>query len=80
VGSTSAGESVRSAANASQRDAYKHARYFMDAAIAEICPGASSADIVRHFPAAKEFGFANEEEAFGLQYRHGVGLSVWESR
>jgi Xaa-Pro dipeptidase len=65
-------------ANDRQRDAYKHARYFMDAAIAEIRPGASSADIVRHFPAAEEFGFANEEEAFGLQYCHGVGLSVWE--
>lgn len=33
---------------------------------------------MRHFPAAEEFGFANEEEAFGLQYCHGVGLSVWE--
>jgi Xaa-Pro aminopeptidase len=65
-------------ATARQRDAYQRARYHMDAAIAEIRPGASSADVVRHFPAAEDFGFADEEEAFGLQYCHGIGLSVWE--
>jgi Xaa-Pro aminopeptidase len=65
-------------ANAAQRDAYRRAREFMDNAIAEIRPGASSADVVRHFPAATEFGFADEEEAFGLQYCHGLGLSNWE--
>jgi Xaa-Pro dipeptidase len=65
-------------ANAAQRGAYRRAREFMDNAIAEIRPGASSADVVRHFPAAQEFGFATEEEAFGLQYCHGLGLSNWE--
>jgi Xaa-Pro dipeptidase len=65
-------------ASPKQRDAYARARYYMDAAIAEIRPGASSADVVRHFPAAQDFGFADEEEAFGLQYCHGIGLSVWE--
>ncbi len=30
-----------------------------------------------HSPAT-EFGFADEEEAFGLQYCHGLGLSNWE--
>jgi Xaa-Pro dipeptidase len=65
-------------ATAQQHEAYKRARYHMDAAIAEVRPGASSADIIRHFPAAEEFGFATEEEAFGLQYCHGIGLSVWE--
>jgi Xaa-Pro dipeptidase len=65
-------------ASRAQRDAYKRAREFMDAAISELRPGASSADVVRHFPAATEFGFASEEEAFGLQYCHGLGLSNWE--
>jgi Xaa-Pro aminopeptidase len=65
-------------ADSSQREAYRRAREFMDNAIAEIRPGASSADVVRHFPAAQEFGFATEEEAFGLQYCHGLGLSNWE--
>jgi len=64
--------------NAAQREAYRRAREFMDLAIAEIRPGATSADVVRHFPAASEFGFASEEEAFGLQYCHGLGLSNWE--
>ena len=65
-------------ANSRQREAYRRAREFMDNAIAEIRPGATSADVVRHFPAAQEFGFADEEEAFGLQYCHGLGLSNWE--
>jgi len=65
-------------ANRRQREAYRRAREFMDNAISEIRPGATSADVVRHFPAATEFGFADEEEAFGLQYCHGLGLSNWE--
>ncbi len=64
--------------NSAQRGAYALAREFMDDAIAEIRPGATSADVVRHFPAAHEFGFGSEEEAFGLQYCHGLGLSNWE--
>jgi Xaa-Pro dipeptidase len=65
-------------ATAKQRDVYKRARYHMDAAIAEIKVGASSADIARNFPSARDIGFDTEEEAFGLQYCHGIGLSVWE--
>jgi Xaa-Pro aminopeptidase len=61
-----------------QRETYRRARYHMDAALEEVRPGASSADVVSHFPAAEDFGFASEEEAFGLQYCHGIGLSVWE--
>lgn len=67
-----------SSASSKQRDAYTRAREFMDGAISEIRPGASSADVVRHFPAAQEFGFESEEAAFGLQYCHGLGLSNWE--
>jgi Xaa-Pro aminopeptidase len=65
-------------ATPSQIDAYKRARYHMDAAIAEIRVGASSADVARQFPTAQDIGFETEEQAFGLQYCHGVGLSVWE--
>jgi Xaa-Pro aminopeptidase len=61
-----------------QRDAYARARYYLDAAIERIRPGATSADVVEVFPAAQEFGFASEEEAFGLQYAHGIGLGNWE--
>ena len=30
------------------------------------------------WPRAQEFGFPDEEACFGLQYGHGVGLSIWE--
>ena len=68
---------VGSASNA-QRDAYTRAREYMDHAIALVRPGATTADIVKVWPTAQEFGFADEEAAFALQYGHGVGLSIWE--
>jgi Xaa-Pro aminopeptidase len=65
-------------ASMAQRDAYERCREYMDIAIDAVRPGATTADIVRLWPAAHEFGFADEEAAFGLQYGHGVGLSIWE--
>jgi Xaa-Pro aminopeptidase len=50
----------------------------MDHAIALVKPGATTADIVSVWPRAEEFGFADEEAAFALQYGHGVGLAIWE--
>jgi Xaa-Pro aminopeptidase len=65
-------------ASTHQRDAYTRAREYMDRAIALVKPGATTADIVKVWPTAQEFGFADEEAAFALQYGHGVGLSIWE--
>ena len=65
-------------ASRAQHDAYRRAREYMDRAIALVRPGATTADIVAVWPKAEEFGFANEEAAFALQYGHGVGLSIWE--
>ena len=65
-------------ASRAQRDAYTRCREYMDQAIALVRPGATTADIVSVWPRAEEFGFANEEAAFALQYGHGVGLSIWE--
>lgn len=65
-------------ASMAQRDAYTRAREYMDRAIALVRPGATTADIVKVWPTAQEFGFADEEAAFALQYGHGVGLSIWE--
>jgi Xaa-Pro aminopeptidase len=65
-------------ASVAQRDAYTRCREYIDQAIALVRPGATTADIVRVWPAATEFGFPDEEAAFGLQYGHGVGLSIWE--
>jgi Xaa-Pro aminopeptidase len=65
-------------ASPAQRDAYTRCREYMDAAISVVKPGATTADVVRLWPRAEEFGFANEEAAFALQYGHGVGLAIWE--
>jgi Xaa-Pro aminopeptidase len=65
-------------ASPAQRDAYVRCREYMDHAIALVKPGATTADIVSVWPRAEEFGFADEEAAFALQYGHGVGLAIWE--
>ncbi len=59
-------------------EAYKRCRYILDVAIDAIKPGVTTADVVKLWPKAEEFGFPNEEAAFALQYGHGVGLSIWE--
>jgi Xaa-Pro aminopeptidase len=59
-------------------EAYKRCRDILDRAIAMIRPGVTTAEVVETFPRAEEFGFADEEAAFALQYGHGVGLSIWE--
>ena len=59
-------------------DAYKRCRYYLDAAIALIKPGATTGEVASVWPKAQEFGFADEEAAFALQFGHGVGLSIWE--
>jgi Xaa-Pro aminopeptidase len=59
-------------------DAYKRCREFLDAALRLIKPGVTTGEVVKVWPRAQEFGFANEEACFALQYGHGVGLSVWE--
>ncbi|MDQ1627106.1 MAG: hypothetical protein QOI54_850 [Actinomycetota bacterium] len=65
-------------ASAAQRGAYRICRELMDNAIELVKPGATTAEIVQVWPTAPEFGFADEEAAFALQYGHGVGLSIWE--
>jgi Xaa-Pro aminopeptidase len=65
-------------ASRSQVDAYKRCRALLDDAIELIRPGATTADVVSVWPKAEEFGFADEEAAFALQFGHGVGLSIWE--
>src|SRR6266540_3324351 len=65
-------------ASQAQVDAYKYCREILDNAIHAIKPGVTTADVVKLWPKAEEFGFPNEEAAFALQYGHGVGLSIWE--
>jgi Xaa-Pro dipeptidase len=61
-----------------QRDAYATARAWMDTAIDLVRPGVGTDEIARAWPAATEFGFANEMDAFGLQFGHGLGLGLHE--
>jgi Xaa-Pro aminopeptidase len=59
-------------------DAYKRCRDYLDAAIELVRPGRTTAEIAAVWPKAQDFGFANEEAAFALQYGHGIGLAIWE--
>lgn len=64
--------------NEHQIAAYETASKWLSDALDQIRPGASTADIAMAWPAAAEFGYADEDEAFLLQYGHGIGLSLWE--
>jgi Xaa-Pro dipeptidase len=63
---------------APQRDAYTKARAWMDAAIDLVKPGVGTDEIALTWPAATDFGFASEMNAFGLQFGHGLGLGLHE--
>jgi Xaa-Pro dipeptidase len=65
-------------ATQAQRDAYQQAREWMDVALEMVKPGVTTDEIARLWPTADQFGFPNEMEAFGLQFGHGVGVSVHE--
>ncbi|HXP30864.1 MAG TPA: M24 family metallopeptidase [Stellaceae bacterium] len=65
-------------ATPAQRDAYKRAREWIDAAIALVKPGISTDRIAACWPKAEEIGFTSEMEAFGLLFGHGLGLGLHE--
>jgi len=65
-------------ATSAQRDAYKVAREWMDAALDALGPGVGSDEVAKVLPKAEDFGFANELAAFGLQFAHGLGLGLHE--
>jgi Xaa-Pro aminopeptidase len=58
-----------------QRKAYDRAYAWLEKAIAATRPGVTSADIARLWPTAQDIGFADEREAYYLQFGHGIGLS-----
>ena len=61
-----------------QRDAYTKAREWMDRGLAGIRAGVGTDEVAALLPAAEEFGFGSEMEAFGLQFAHGLGLGLHE--
>ena len=64
--------------NDAQKEAYEKCSQWVSAAIDAIKPGAKLDDIANVWPKAEEYGYANEDEAFLLQFGHGIGLSLWE--
>src|SRR5210317_2031546 len=62
----------------SQNDAYVKCREWLDAAIALIKPGVTTDKVAKVWPKAEEFGFPSEDQAFGLQFGHGLGLALHE--
>jgi len=61
-----------------QHDAYAKAREWMDLAIDKVRPGVGTDEVAALWPKAQDFGFANEMDAFGLQFGHGLGLGLHE--
>lgn len=61
-----------------QVEAYATAWKWLKNSIDAVKPGATTADVARAWPAPGEFGLKTENEAFLLQFGHGVGLSIWE--
>lgn len=64
--------------NQHQIKAYETCSEWVSAAIDVIRPGVTVDDVAAVWPEAAEFGYKDEEEAFLLQYGHGIGLSLWE--
>ena len=62
--------------NKHQIDAYETASKWISASIDMIRPGVTPDEVAAVWPDAHEFGYRDEEEAFLLQYGHGVGLSL----
>jgi len=65
-------------ANQAQHDAYSRARQWMDAAIDKVADGVGTDEVAGLWPKATDLGFANEMDAFGLQFGHGLGLGLHE--
>jgi len=61
-----------------QRTAYRKAREWMDKVIELLKPGMSTDRIAAALPKAQAAGFANEMDAFGLNFCHGLGLGLHE--
>jgi Xaa-Pro aminopeptidase len=64
--------------NRHQIEAYETCSRWVSAAIDAIRPGVTTDEVAAVWPQASEFGYRNEDEAFLLQFGHGIGLSLWE--
>ncbi|MEM0439615.1 MAG: Xaa-Pro peptidase family protein [Sulfolobales archaeon] len=58
-----------------QLEAYEKAWEWLKCSVEKTRPGVTTAEIASCWPSAQELGFKSEEEAFLLQFGHGIGLS-----
>jgi Xaa-Pro aminopeptidase len=63
----------------SQLDAYKQCREWLDQSIELVKPGMTTDRIAAVWPTAEELGFPDEQACFGLQFGHGLGVSLYEA-
>jgi Xaa-Pro aminopeptidase len=59
-------------------EAYKKTYDWLYASIEQVKPGNTTADIAKTWPTAESLGFESEAACFGLQFGHGIGMSIWE--
>jgi len=64
--------------NQREQDWHKRLLEQQNGAIDEIKPGATTADVVKHFPTAREMGFPDEAYASMVMGGHGIGLHQYE--
>ncbi len=64
--------------NEKEKDWYKKLLERLDAVIAAIKPGATTADAARYFPAAQTWGYQDEAELLTVEIGHGIGLHNYE--
>ena len=64
--------------NRCQVEAYEVASKWLSDAIDMIRPGITTGEVCKIWPTAQQFGYRNEDEAYLLQYGHGIGLGLWE--
>ena len=63
---------------ARQREIYGRTYEMLQAGMAVMRPGATTADVVNAWPTADYWGLGSESEAFGLAFGHGLGVGLWE--
>jgi len=66
-------------ATPAQLDAYKQCREWLDDAIDQVRPGATTDQIAQVWPTAQQIGMQDEHAAFGLQFGHGLGVGLYEA-
>ena len=61
-----------------QRKCFSEVRDWLRNGIAAIKPGATTAEVAKHWPTAPSFGRPNEDAAVLMQWGHGIGLTLYE--